>query len=264
MKNPALDLPIHPSLTHPLTGLPLVGVGFRADGRVIWPVLGGSKDNDDKGGKDDKDDKDDKSDTDDDKGGKSDDDTGGDKGFPEATPVSEMTSEQQAAYWKHQSQRHEKRGKFLLKLTGAKDGDEAFDALKAELEELEKLRTEKLSDAEKAVESAKKAAKAEAQNEFGPKLARIAFEAALAHIEDDDERDELIDALNLTSVIKADGEIDTAKVRSIANKIAPTDKGAGTKRHDYGGGRRRGQQTTGVKAGADLFAESRNKSTTNS
>jgi hypothetical protein len=35
------DLPVHPTLTHPRTGLPLVAVGFRRDGRVIWPQLGG-------------------------------------------------------------------------------------------------------------------------------------------------------------------------------------------------------------------------------
>jgi len=31
----------------------------------------------------------------------------GDKGFPDATPVKDMTVEQQAAYWRHQAQKHE-------------------------------------------------------------------------------------------------------------------------------------------------------------
>lgn len=30
--------------THPLTGAPIVPLGFRPDGRAIWPILGGSED----------------------------------------------------------------------------------------------------------------------------------------------------------------------------------------------------------------------------
>lgn len=35
------DLPLHPTLLHPRTGLPLQAIGFRRDGRAIWPQLGG-------------------------------------------------------------------------------------------------------------------------------------------------------------------------------------------------------------------------------
>lgn len=38
------DLPLHPTLTHPKTGLPLRALGVRRDGRAIWPVLGASPD----------------------------------------------------------------------------------------------------------------------------------------------------------------------------------------------------------------------------
>lgn len=38
------DLPTHPTLIHPTTGLPLRAVGLRRDGRAIWPVLGASSD----------------------------------------------------------------------------------------------------------------------------------------------------------------------------------------------------------------------------
>jgi hypothetical protein len=31
-------------LTHPLTGSPIAPVGYRKDGRAIWPILGGSED----------------------------------------------------------------------------------------------------------------------------------------------------------------------------------------------------------------------------
>jgi len=34
------DLPMHPTLTHPLTGAPIWALGMRRDGQVIWPVIG--------------------------------------------------------------------------------------------------------------------------------------------------------------------------------------------------------------------------------
>lgn len=34
---------LHPSLLHPLTGRPLHAVGHRRDGRLIWPIMGGSE-----------------------------------------------------------------------------------------------------------------------------------------------------------------------------------------------------------------------------
>ncbi|NBE80321.1 hypothetical protein [Micromonospora rubida] len=38
------DLPTHPTLTHPKTGLPLRAVGLRRNGQAIWPVMGASPD----------------------------------------------------------------------------------------------------------------------------------------------------------------------------------------------------------------------------
>lgn len=178
--------------------------------------------------------------------------------FPANTPVKDMTAEQQAAYYKHQSARHETRNKDLLALTGGRYGDD----LKAVFDELETLRKDKLTDSEKAVEDAKAATRTEVQREFGPKMAKIAFEAALSHIEDDAERTELISALNLTSVLTDDGDVDTAKVRSIVAKIAPADKGTGTRDDaDYGAGRRRGEAGTGLSSGRDLYESRRKKST---
>lgn len=188
-------------------------------------------------------------------------DPSSDLGFPAGTPVDQMASDQQAAYYRHQARKHEDRNKDLLKLTGGKYGDD----LKADLDELATLRQSRMTDGEKAVEDAKRTAREDAQREFGPRMARIAFDAALAHIEDDDERSELIDTLNLNSVLTDEGDVDTAKVRRIVTKIAPADKGQGNERHDFGAGRRGvGAVKTGVSAGADLFAARKKSSTTNS
>lgn len=40
-------LPVHPTLTHPLTGEPLQSVGI-VGGRVIWPIMGAAEEEDDK------------------------------------------------------------------------------------------------------------------------------------------------------------------------------------------------------------------------
>lgn len=201
-----------------------------------------------------------------DEGGSSDGNQGGDgagsdaDGFPANTPVEKMTAEQQAAYYRVQSRKHEDRNKDILKITGGKYGDD----LKAVLDELETLRDEKRTDGEKAVEEARRAAREEVAREYGPKSVRTAFELLLGDMPQE-ERDTEIDLLDLSKFLTDSGDVDTAKVRRHAEKIAPTDKGQGGQQHDFGAGRR-GNDTskTGVAAGAELFAASRKKSTTGS
>lgn len=177
------------------------------------------------------------------------------KGYPDNTRPEDMKAEEQAAYYRAQARKHEDRNKDLLKLTGGKYGDD----LKADLDELGKLRTDRLTDSERAVEDARKTAREEAQREFGPKMARLAFDTALAHR---DDREDLIAALNLTSVLTDDGDVDTAKVRSIVEKIAPADKDKGAGRHNFGAGRRGGITKTGVSTGAEMFAARRTPTNT--
>ncbi|PWR08582.1 hypothetical protein DKT68_15310 [Micromonospora acroterricola] len=37
------DLPLHPTLTHPLTGAPIRALGVRRNGQAIWPVIGAAE-----------------------------------------------------------------------------------------------------------------------------------------------------------------------------------------------------------------------------
>lgn len=62
-------------------------------------------------------------------------------GFPADTPVAEMTQEQQLAYWQHQSRKHERRASSRAD----------YDQLKADSEELARLRAESQTDAERDV-----------------------------------------------------------------------------------------------------------------
>lgn len=193
--------------------------------------------------------------TDDDHGG---DGEGPDKGFPADTPVAQMTVEQQAAYWRHTSRKHEERATEYRTAAGGKTAAE----VKSELESASSLRREKLSDQEKAVEDAKAAGRKEAEAEYGPRMARLAFESVLGHIEDEKERTELIDTLDLSKVLQ-EGSVDTAKVRRIAARIAPAGKDEGGRRtYDFGGGHKDTKVKTGVTAGADLFDASRKKTST--
>jgi len=47
-----LDTRVHPWMTHPRTGAPLRPLGYRANGRPIWPIMGASEDDGDEGGDD--------------------------------------------------------------------------------------------------------------------------------------------------------------------------------------------------------------------
>lgn len=228
MHNP-FTLPVHPTLVHPRTGDPLRAVGVLPNGRVVWPIMGGDgteEDANDTGG----------SDKDADKSGAE------DKGFPPNTPVAEMTAEQQAAYYKDKATKHEGRNKELLKVTGGKYGDD----LKNDLDELAKLRQSQLSDSEKAVEQAKSEARSATIREVGTAAARTVLELALGHDPENNDQSDLIDTLDLTKLVADDGKVDTAKVRALVNRIAPSDKGKGDERKDYGGGSRK----TGSKPGS--------------
>jgi hypothetical protein len=63
-------------------------------------------------------------------------------GYPDATPIAEMSTEHQAAYWKHQSRKHEQRA------TSAPDAAE-LQRLKERDAALKKLEDEQLTDAQR-------------------------------------------------------------------------------------------------------------------
>jgi hypothetical protein len=90
-----------------------------------------------------------------------------DPGFPKDTPVKDMTVEQQAAYWKHQSRRHEGRVNAYGNLT-----PEQVQALQ---QENQNLKQQSQSEADKAIEAARE----EGRNEVRPLLNRTLGSTAL-------------------------------------------------------------------------------------
>ncbi|MFB8071138.1 hypothetical protein [Streptomyces californicus] len=81
-------------------------------------------------------------------------------GYPDATPVAEMATEHQVAYWRHHARKHEKRA------DGAPDSAE-LERLRQADEELKRRQASELTDAERlqaekdAAETARQAAERE-------------------------------------------------------------------------------------------------------
>lgn len=148
-----------------------------------------------------------------------------DLGFPKDTPWRDMKPDEQVAYWQHQARKHE----------GTSKARADYEAIKAERDQ---LKTANQSDAEKAVEQAKKdaaaAAKTEARNEFAPKLVAAKLEAALAGKLSADKIAEHVEFLDHAKFLTDTGEVDTDKVKNYAAGLAP----AGGQWPDTGQGRR--------------------------
>lgn len=251
-------LPLHPTARHPRTGAPLRALYVTAAGRVMWPIIGASPDDgaggDDAAAKAAADAAAAKAAADaatakaaaDAAGGAG----GSDLGFPPNTPVAEMTLEQQVAYHKHQFRKHEDRNKKWMEVLGGKTPEE----VQADLVAAEKLRQDSMTDAQRQIEEAKKTSRTESAMDG----ARVALEFALGHDPEKNDVSSVIDALDMSKLLTDDGRVDTAKVRSLAATIAPSDKGQG-KQHDFGGGSRGGQSGTGVAAGRSRYQERHGK-----
>lgn len=174
----------------------------------------------------------------------------GPNGYPEATPVKDMSAEHQAAYWKHHSRQWENK---------AKDRDD-YDTIKSELDT---LRAASLTEAEKALDEARTTARSEgekaATDKYAAALVKAEIKAALAAKQyPADQIGGHVEYLDAPKFLTANGEVDADKVQQYVDSIAPKQW------PDMGGGRRGGTHTPakGVAAGADLFAASRTKKPT--
>lgn len=154
----------------------------------------------------------------------------GDKGYPDNTPVAEMTTAQQAAYWKAQSRKHEDRAKARAD----------YDDLKTKAAELDKLKQSQMSEQEKAVEAAKTDARKAALVEVGAKLVDAEIRAVSAGRLSDDQRTVLLDGLDRTRFLTAEGDVDTDKVKTFVDGIAPARGDGKGGFPDLGQGRRSG------------------------
>lgn len=154
--------------------------------------------------------------------------------FPADTAVNDMTPEQQVAYWKHQSRKHEDRVKAFGKITPEQ-------ALKA-AEDQEEARKKALSDTERAVEEAREAGRKEVSLTSAKREAETALKIAL--------RGRVIDgakAFDRPDFVK-DGVADTeAIVAWVEENSEPA--GGARKRVDLGQGNREPLTVSGRESG---------------
>lgn len=226
------------SKRHPLTGELIEPLWIRPDGRVCWPIMGAADDDGrgggtggdggsgdgDKGGQ--------SGSGDDGKGGGSgsgDGGDGGDKGYPTDKPVAEMTAAEQAAYWKDNARKHETRAREYREAAGGKTADEVRSGLK----EADELRKSRMSDEEKARETAK----VEGARTGSLSAVKATLDIALGDMSDEDKASRL-ELLDLSKFLTESGEVDTAKVRTFAKQNAPKKDDDDKRRRDFGGGPR--------------------------
>jgi hypothetical protein len=168
-------------------------------------------------------------------------------GYPDKTPVKDMPVDQQAAYWRHQARKHEDRVKSMAD----------YESIKTERDT---LKTKHQTADEKAMEDAKResaeAATAAERARIAPRLVTAEFKSANAGRIPAEQLTAILDGVDYSKFLTADGEPDADKVKQYVDGIAPAD---GRKWPDMGQGRRSSQKSTGVDAGRALFADRRPK-----
>ena len=157
-----------------------------------------------------------------------------DLGFPKETPVDQMTPEQQAAYWKHQSKVQQKAREDAEKATSAYRKFGTPEELQSAHDAAEQKRQADLSEADRALEQAKAAAKAEGIAEAGARNLGPAITGWLvAHVKGANESIEdatarvagAIAFADLTKFVGDNGELDAEKVQTFARSIGSADSG---------------------------------------
>ncbi|WP_280481632.1 hypothetical protein [Nocardia cyriacigeorgica] len=237
---------------HPITGLRALGMSKRGP---IWPVLGGSgeapPDNGGAGG---------------DAGTANNTPEAGDsgKGFPEGTPVADMTAEQQVAYWKFHARKHEGREAAYKGVT-----PKQVEQMQQRIKELESAA---LTENERAVQAAKdeaaQAARAAADAEWLPKLLRAELKAIAGTVLTDKDRlDAFMNIADPAKFATEAGEIDADKVithlSTLSGRGQQRDFGSGVPQHqNWGQHANRPTGSSGIEQGKAAAAKRHGTKTT--
>lgn len=133
-----------------------------------------------------------------------------DLGFPKDTSVTDMTAEQQAAYWKHHARKHEATAKAR----------EKFDQYKADSEALALERQKNQTDQERAVEEARRQGEANGSTRY-LKDAVAGHLRGVTHKSAEDIKTalEFVDVKAFTST---DGALDLSKIDTFAKQLGVT------------------------------------------
>lgn len=221
------DMPIHPSMRHPLTGQPLQAVYVDRHGRARYPMIGASQDPNPA------------PDPEPAPAPPAPTPSPSPLGFPENTPVAEMTADEKAAYDRHQREQNRQRAREWRSVTG----DRTPEQLRQDLEDLEAYRQAEKTPAQQAIDEAERRGREAAITESTTKAAKAILRATLQTqgIEDSDDDEELTDLVESIDVTRfiVDGDIDTDKLSRFAKRFNKADTAETPRTRDFGGGRRR-------------------------
>lgn len=210
---------------HPLTNVQ--ALGFTKRGLPIWPVMGASEDPPP--------------------------DSPDDRGYPEGTPIAEMTDAQKAAYYKDQN-------KHTDRLRGQLSAFNGFtpDDVHAMWSRLEQLEGDRLTADEKAVREATEKAAADAraavEADLRPKLlaSQLQAAAAAANVLHGEQLSAWMNGVDASKFVGDNGEIDGAKVKDTLTAIF----GTGGQGHQWG---QNGSRPPGKSASEAGLAEARRR-----
>lgn len=135
-----------------------------------------------------------------------------DRGYPENTPVAEMTDKQAAAYWRANARKHEDRVKAFGNLT-----PEELTTIRQRAGQFEALERESMSDKDKAVDEARRAEQAKAT----PRVVRAEFKASAKGVLSAEQLTALLEDLDLSKYVDDKGEPDEDKIERKVKAFAP-------------------------------------------
>lgn len=222
------NLSVHAVRRHPLTGDVLKPVGFRNDGRPIWPTMGASEDPDPA-----------ETDPPENQAGNAETDpptNPNSGGFPANTPVDQMTPAQQAAYWKDKARKHE-----------ARAGQ--WSGLGKSVDEVKKIIDENQTDAEKAIADARSAGRAEGLKEGNTVTIDTIIDVTLKTAGVKREDVPAIAVWDYTKFLKEDGTVDTDKVTAVLSTTLNSNESSPPKPGHLGQGPRANTHKTAKDAG---------------
>lgn len=166
-----------------------------------------------------------------------------DLGFPKDTPLAEMTTEQQVAYWKHQSRKHESESKRLKAERDPKPADRKDDGNGEQ--------GKPQFDAAAFKEELKK----ELRLEQAPGLVRDRFSSLIGNRLPAAAKEALLEDLNLNRFVNDDGSLKHDLIKERVEVLAPSSP-AGNHQGHRGGNQ---TSTSSVQKGRDLFNETHSK-----
>lgn len=137
---------------------------------------------------------------------------GQDLGYPVNTPVAEMTSKQEAAYWRHKARTHEDRNKAMSDYDDLKRVKESYDSL------VQASQTEH----EKAVSEAETRGKTAGLLVAGEQVVEALFRAHALNRIAEDSVNALLENLDRKRFVNTQtGVVDTDRVRQLVDSIVP-------------------------------------------